>query len=228
VAQDTLETSRYDKGNRYEGVAVPLQAGDLSLEIVSFTAYLDSFRPNTSLKVKFFLPSGESEANIFAQELTIEKQYFMKSKQAANRWAGNSWNLFSPWPTKDVLDKQGVPPSNIGVLVERASQNGIRRFAPAFLCSDNCPSTFEGYRLMLRPGRRIVEIQYTISNTSGDKITLRTIPIADTLDPTPIPVNLPPADLPAGELTIALSAKVKNRDQFEPPITFSFCHRMAK
>ena len=69
LLQDTLETDRYDKGNRYEGTSVPIQAGDLSLEIVSFTSRLDSFEHNSSLKVKFFMPPGETDAGIFPKSL---------------------------------------------------------------------------------------------------------------------------------------------------------------
>jgi hypothetical protein len=33
-----------------------------------------------------------------------------------NRWKNNGWNIFEPWPTKDVIDKLGLQPTNIGVL----------------------------------------------------------------------------------------------------------------
>ena len=146
----------------------------------------------------------------------------MKSKRKSLAWKPNSWNEFLPWPTKDVLDREEVAPTNIGVLVERVPEHEIRRFAPALLCEDDCVPHVENYQLMLRPGKRIVEIQYVISKASGEKVLTRILPIAETLDPTPIPVTLTATDLPLGELIIVLAPRERNRIQFGPPIEFSF------
>src|SRR5215831_20989560 len=73
-AQNPLECRRFDRGNRFEGTA-PTAAGDFVLEVASVTAYFEDFRPNSTLRVNFFLPVGESQAQVLAEELNPQKGY---------------------------------------------------------------------------------------------------------------------------------------------------------
>lgn len=217
--QDPLQSRQFDRGNRFEG-ATPAAAGDFVLEVVSLTAYVEPFGLNSILKVSFFLPSGETQAQVHAQELNVRTGYFMNSKQTMpSHWRSGAWNEFSPWPTRDVIDIKGISQTNLGVLVELAPKDGLRRFTPGFVCSNQCAATATTYRMMLRPGARVTKIEFRISSANREVLT-GAIPVADTLDRSPVPFVIDAAQLPVGDLRVRLVAKIKNHADLEPPIDF--------
>ncbi len=104
--------------NRKEGINVhPNAAPDLTL--IAIHRNFENFSPNSNLHVRFFLPPiadvRTRKVILEAVELQDSFHYFMEATNQ-NRWRANGWNIFEPWPTKDVIDKLGLQPANIGVL----------------------------------------------------------------------------------------------------------------
>ena len=132
--------SSNDRGNRYEGrIEVPVSGS--ALELLSFVGQMEPFRDGVVLNVRFFLPTDEQIAcgvaspdtagvQVEARELREDKLYYMESKQTATDWAAGEWNQFGPWDTGAVLDREGVPSSNLGVVV-RLDKKPWTAVAPA-------------------------------------------------------------------------------------------------
>jgi len=104
--------------NRKEGTNVrPNAAPDLKLIAVHRSFQI--FEVNSNLRVRFFLPpvagNRSRKVSLEAVELQDSFHYFMEATNQST-WKDNTWNLFAPWPTKDVIDKLGLQPNNIGVL----------------------------------------------------------------------------------------------------------------
>jgi len=119
-----------DRGNRYEGtIGIPL--GKPDLELLSFVSYLEEFNSDVNLKVRFFLPK-KSDVLIYGQEIRERKHYLMESKP--DNWVPDSWNEFGPWQTQDVIDKEKIPHSNLGVVVYLSKdKTDDSKLAPAFI-----------------------------------------------------------------------------------------------
>ena len=123
-----------DRGNRYEGrIEIPVSNPDL--ELLSFVGFMQEFDRESILKVRFFLPL-RSQVIIQAQELYPEKNYWMESKPGD--WNVEEWNLFEPWPTKDVLDSLHIGSSNLGIII-RLNKKMSNEIAPAFIYHSGLP-----------------------------------------------------------------------------------------
>ncbi len=97
--------------NRKEGTNVHSNAAP-DLILIAIHRNFENFSTNSNLHVRFFLPAVADvrtrKVFLEAVELQDSFHYFME--------ATNHWNIFTPWPTKDVIDRLGLQPNNIGVL----------------------------------------------------------------------------------------------------------------
>ena len=129
------------RGNRYEGrIDVPVSGS--SLELLSFVGRVERYSGAVDLNVRFYLPTDEeltcgvtppetSGVKVEARELREDKLYYMESKGDLG-WDLGAWNRFGPWETGTVLDREGIQPSNLGVLV-KLEKKPWTAVAPAFV-----------------------------------------------------------------------------------------------
>src|SRR5438034_9594356 len=112
--------------NRSEGTTVHVDALE-DLLLVGLHRNFESFPRNANLNVRFFLPNLRDKPNaevvVEAVELKDSVHYLMRSKDAPAK--GGDWNVFSQWPTKDIIDRQGIEAENLGVLAEYRIANKI-------------------------------------------------------------------------------------------------------
>jgi hypothetical protein len=104
--------------NRVEGTNVhPHALQDFTL--IAIHRDFERFKQNAELRVRFFLPPAVANADkkvfVEAVELQDSFHYFMQAK-SSSAWKRGNWNVFGPWPTKDVIDPLGLLSENIGVL----------------------------------------------------------------------------------------------------------------
>src|SRR6266478_5145262 len=98
--------------NRIEGTNVHTNALQ-DFTVIAIHRSFQLFPTNTTLHVRFFLPrvvdSPNKEVFVEAVELQDSFHYFMQAKSF--KWNENDWNVFEPWPTKDVIDRLGLQAS---------------------------------------------------------------------------------------------------------------------
>jgi hypothetical protein len=104
--------------NRVEGTNVhPNALQDFTL--IAIHRDFELFQQNAELRVRFFLPPvaaiADKKVFVEAVELQDSFHYFMQAK-SSSAWKNGNWNIFGPWPTKDVIDPLGLLSENIGVL----------------------------------------------------------------------------------------------------------------
>ena len=104
--------------NRKEGTNVHSNAAP-DLILIAIHRNFENFSTNSNLHVRFFLPAVADvrtrKVFLEAVELQDSFHYFMEATNQST-WKDNNWNIFTPWPTKDVIDRLGLQPINIGVL----------------------------------------------------------------------------------------------------------------
>src|SRR5215470_1643355 len=92
--------------NRQEGCNLVPNAG-ADFKLIGLHSGFQHFSSNSNLKVGFFVPSrkdsGARSLWVQAVEAQDSFHYFMKSNDST-QWHENAWNVFKPWPTKDVID----------------------------------------------------------------------------------------------------------------------------
>ena len=103
--------------NRVEGTNVHNNALQ-DFTLIAIHRSFQLFPQNATLHVRFFLPRIGDDANkkVFVQAVELQDSfhYFMEAKNP--KWKDGDWNIFEPWPTKDVIDRLGLQAGNIGVL----------------------------------------------------------------------------------------------------------------
>lgn len=130
---------RNTRPNRWEGGDLAMPVTARPLELVGFVAEPQAplFKDGEELTVRFYLPDKRAAVHLYAREVKVERHYWMQARPAP--WT-TGWNALAPWPTADVLQKLGVPASNVGVLVrldDRFPADGL--VAPALLGPINTP-----------------------------------------------------------------------------------------
>lgn len=146
-----------DRGNRYEGrIEIDVDAPDL--ELLSFVGFYEPFEEDSILRVKFFLPRPTG-VSIQARELLDQEYYWMESKPEG--WRPGRWNEFGPWPTRDILDREGVESWNLGVAIWLEEGSGSE-LTPAFVYHSRPPTSVAGYTIYLRSNRTLKGLDYTL------------------------------------------------------------------
>ncbi len=154
-----------DRGNRFEGV-VEIPAGLPDLELLSFVAHWEPFDPGATLRVLFYLPV-EMPVVVESRELREEKQYWMESKPQP--WRGGAWNEFGPWPTADVIAREGIPSDNLGVVVRPRGKSSSVTILPALVYHRHRPVSVDHYSVYLRPNTTLRAVDYWADSASGAK-----------------------------------------------------------
>ena len=147
-AQTDTWRKQHDRGNRYEGrIGIPV--GKADLELLSFVGFREPFAGDVILKVRFFLPT-DSPVFIQSRELQEQRQYWMESKPA--KWRAGGWNELNPWPTMEVLSREGISAWNLGVVIRlNGPTTDGGELVPAFVYHSSLPASVTKYVLHLRP-----------------------------------------------------------------------------
>ncbi len=212
-----------DLGNRYEG-RIEVLVGRPQLEVVSLLGYREAYDSSDTvdLRVLFFVPES-GEVKIQARELEDQTQYFMEAK--AQEWAAGEWHEFGPWSTGDVLSREQVAASNVGVVVslrERSEENSSQILLPAFVYHAQTPSRVVAYTLRLRPDSDLREVRYLLRAGEDEVFSGK---LVDSLKAgEAFPIKLDVADVPNGQLKLEIEGRFKNRPA-GPKASFEIYHQ---
>jgi len=155
--------------NRKEGTNVhPNAAPDLTL--IAIHRNFETFSTNSNLHVRFFLPpvADVRTGKVFleAVELQDSFHYFMEAT-SQNRWKNNGWNIFEPWPTKDVIDKLGLQPTNIGVLARYEISGAPAVYLPVDVYQTNSQPKKGTYTLHFITASDLQTLEVSVTNEKG-------------------------------------------------------------
>ena len=200
---------RHEFDNRYEGrPEVPVSKPDL--ELLSFVGYFQDLDRDVELQVLFYQSRATATATVFAQHLEDRKRYWMKSKPGS--WEVDRWNRFGPWPTRDVIDDDGIDGWDLGVYVDLGSQDEIL-IAPAFVYHSEPPSDVDAYTLQLRPNQSLTRLETTVTRAAEEapealleQRQLRPVRAGEVIE-----LDLQAAELPETWLRVEVVGKIKNR-----------------
>jgi len=146
---------KHDLGDRYEGILV-IPAGRDPLQLVSFTCgELFNFNTKESYSIMFYCPDG-NETKIYAQEIDLDKGYFMEVKR--KKW-DVGWNVFGPWSMDFVHGRYKIKPDNLGVLIKIENNE---RYLPAVIIKEKKSIKCCKYFMYFRPGKSFSHGSYTI------------------------------------------------------------------
>lgn len=155
--------------NRLEGTNVHTNA----LQDLTLIAIHRDFRPfkqNATLHVRFFLPeiasSPDKKVFVEAVELQDSFHYFMLAK-SSNSWKDGNWNVFGPWPTKDVIDRLGLQAENLGVLAGYREGNDRRVYLPTDVYGNDGPPLTHMYTFHFITGKDLQSLDVSVSNAEG-------------------------------------------------------------
>ena len=172
-AADTIEGMKpFD--NRVEGTAVELH-GDEDITLLGVDRTFEHFPKNSSLQVQFYLPNiAASSVNIFveAREIVDTKHYLMQSKRTS--WNAGSWNIFTPWPTKDVIDPLGLDPGNIAVLAGYRDGTHPTVYVPVDVTAQPSQPTERPYTFHFETAWDLHSLEKSITGPSGKTTILKT------------------------------------------------------
>jgi len=208
---------RNDRGNRYEGL-VSIRTGNPDLEVLGFIGFFEPFSDNVNLKVRFFVPSA-AKPSIIAHEVEEEKQYWMEVKP--QDWTVGAWNEFHPWPTGDVIFKEGIPWNNVTVLIRVGAD-----LAPAFIYHRRSPNSAQSYILYLRSNRNLRSVHLTISGKSlASQPILRVVRLGRQAANVPFPVRLDLSNFGEGHVRVMIERSLRNSPQTLPVHEYGFYHK---
>jgi hypothetical protein len=153
--------------NRVEGTNVHNNAlQDFTLIAVHRNFQL--FPQNATLHVRFFLPrigdSTNKEVFVQAVELRDSFHYFMESKNP--KWKDGDWNVFEPWPTKDIIDRLGLQAGNIGVLAGYRIGKGPKVYLPVDVYQTKAPAA-PAYTFHFITGSDLQSLDISVTNPAG-------------------------------------------------------------
>jgi hypothetical protein len=213
-----------DRGNRFEG-RIEIPVGKPDLELLSFVGFREPFTGEVTLKVRFFLPT-DAPVFIQARELQEDKHYWMESKRTS--WRPGTWNDFGPWSTRDVLTREDIAPSNLGIVIRlhRDTGNG-GEVLPAFVYHSTPPATFTRYTLHLRPTSTLKKVTYALSRIVDERevgVKASSL-LGEKIAGEPFPIELDARNLPDGPLRLVVQGEYKNREG-GPLREYTFHHKL--
>src|SRR5262249_36309923 len=116
--------------------------------------------------------SASVKVLVAAREIIDTKHYLMQSRQA--KWNVGTWNDFSPWPTKDVIDRLDLDPTNIAVLASYRDDNTSPVYLPVNVFSGKNQDGGASYRFYVETSWDLHSVEKTIIGPSGQVTTLET------------------------------------------------------
>lgn len=211
-----------DRGNRFEGLA-QVPAGLPDLELLSFVAHWEPFQAGATLRVLFYVPV-EMPVVVESRELRDEKQYWMESKPQS--WRAGTWNEFGPWPTGDVIAREGIAAHNLGVVVRPRVQSPSGTILPALVYHQHRPGLVEHYSLYIRPNTTLRTVQYSADRASGARTVAlaRGVLAGEKITGEPFLIDLDFTGVKPGPVRLIINGTFKNRTG-GPVRKFEFFHQ---
>ena len=189
-----------------EGVSQPV------LTLLSFTAYREPVTGSADLRVRFFA-AEDSRAQVQARELEEDRFYWMESKPLEA--SAGVWNEFGPWSTEDVIEREGLSFSDLGVIVHfEPGKEEVHQLGPALVYHSQEPKSVGRYIMMLRPHFPLRDVKFTLHSTQedGQETEVFTKKLAGTRRPgIPFPLELDVAELPASPMRLVVTGKIKGQ-----------------
>jgi len=186
AAQDAawLKQNRWSDPERYEGLHDQLNARR-EYDVLGFRAYtsvasaeLPTDKP-LMLSIQYCRPKkiplvvpGSDTAFIEVQQLSSQVNYLMKASQSRASESDFGWKSFS-WPTKDVINRHGINPNYLGVVIHWGQDNEYAEdIQPAVLTGGptpppHGPGRIQRYVLTLRVWPSLRSLSYEIRSNGG-------------------------------------------------------------
>jgi hypothetical protein len=135
------------------------------------------FDRNSNLKVRFFVPKVPGSPHVFVEavERIDSSQYYMRSNDSFP-WKEGSWNVFGPWPTRDVIDGLGLNSENVLVLAQYQLGNSRRVYLPADVYQSEGDLTGKTYKFHFRTGQDVQSLDISVINDAGVDMTRAQVP----------------------------------------------------
>jgi hypothetical protein len=160
--------------NRLEGTKVRSNAL-VDLTLIAVHKNFEEFPPNAVpvLQVRFFLPilSVQSKREVFveAAELQDSFHYSMQAKNPGT-WKTGDWNVFGPWPTRDVIGKLGVLLTNIGVLAGYRKSGTPPVYLPVDVYSGEAVRKRGAYTFHFITGQDLQSLDVSVASGAGTRL----------------------------------------------------------
>jgi hypothetical protein len=169
----------YDFGNRFEGTAPHKNALE-DFTLLAIHRGPVSYDRNVNLEVSFFAPQlGQQASAISVEALELQDSglhYAMRSKPL-NQWKPYQRNIFGPWPTRDVIDRLSLKPTNLGVLVSYNPPNSPPIYLPAAVSANATAASGSRYAVYYATGRDLQSLTVTVSTDTGKPVNLGLAPL---------------------------------------------------
>lgn len=158
-----------DFENRIEGRNVHSNALQ-DFTLIAIHRGFQLFKQNDALCVRFFLPpavpTGDKKVFVEAVELQDSFHYFMQAKNSS-AWKSGNWNVFGPWPTKDVIDRLGLLAENVGVLAGYRAGNDRLVYLPVDVYVTEGRPAVQNYTFHFITGQDLQSLDVSVTNAAG-------------------------------------------------------------
>jgi len=155
--------------NRVEGTNIHRNALQ-DFTLIAFHRDFQLFKQNATLRVRFFLPrlasSPDKTVFVEAVELQDSFHYFMQAK-STSLWKDENWNVFGPWPTKDIIDRLGLQAENLGVLAGYRGDDDRPVYLPVDVDVNEGPPSTQTYTLHFITGQDLQSLDVSVTNAAG-------------------------------------------------------------
>ncbi len=162
-----------DFGDRFEGTNFKKNALE-DFTIVAIHRDFVPFSKNDNLQVRFFLPNLPKDPGrkVFVQAIELQDSfhYYMQTKNGV--WKEGSWNTFSHWPTKDVIDPLGIHSDNMGVVAQYRIANQRPVFLPVDVYPVGKQVSKRTYTIHFVTGQDLQSMEIAVTNSRGLPIKL--------------------------------------------------------
>jgi hypothetical protein len=161
--------------NRVEGTR-PVPTALAQFTPIALTRNAIHFQSNAKLYVRFFVPQASANLKQRVFLKAIERQdssnYFMEAKSPP--WKLADWNVFGPWPTRDVIDGLGIDADNLAVLAGYDEDNSSRVYLPVDIYEDDKQLTQHTYTFHFIAGRPLQSLEVFVTNAVGGRVDAHT------------------------------------------------------
>jgi hypothetical protein len=173
-AQDPTSGMK-DFDNRREGTTIRQDALE-DFTVLSVDRYVEPYKNNATLYVRFYFPSGLPAASAFVEALELQDSfhYFMQAKQV--QWKTGDWNVFGPWPTSAVIDPLDIHSDNLSVRAGVQLADKSRFYFPVDVYQKQAPPRKQSYTFHFVTGQDLQSLDISIVSDKGASVNLK-VPI---------------------------------------------------
>ncbi len=178
---------RIDWENRCEGIKkLPVNTPSLDLRSFYIGENMVPFpQPpedaNARLKVRFFLPAlkagtAQETACLQAQEIRANKGYVMQAKQ--KQWSSGQWQEFFPWPLRDVLTREGITDTKLGLVIQcdEPCNEDPKCIIPALPYFSDRPKCVTSYTFYFTSVAELDQVSFSLFSDDAEKKPLKEQP----------------------------------------------------